>query len=218
MKVLIACEYSGVVRDAFAEQGHDAWSCDLLPCERGGKHYQCDVLYLLNQFKTGYRDMKSHYWDFIGLHIPCTEVGLCGNKHYGKGMPKHQKRLDAITWTKEIIDTAKSICDKVYYENPKNVMGAYIGKRTQAIQPYQFGHMEQKETWLWLWGLPKLVETNNVYNEMMKLPKRERERIFHMSPSDRRGLERSRTYPGIAKAMAEQWGGVVEIKKQYPAR
>lgn len=96
-----------------------------------------------------------------------------------------------------------------YFENPKNVMGKYIGKHTQAIHPYEFGHMEQKETWLWLWGLPPLKETNNVYNEMMELPKNQRERIFHMPPGERRGLERSRTYTGIAEAMANQWSSLV---------
>lgn len=196
MKVLISCEFSGVVRDAFAERGHDAWSCDLLPSERGGKHYQCDILDAIND----------RQWDFIGLHLPCTCIALCGNSTYGRGMKKFKQRLESIKWTQDIWIKAISVCDKVYFENPKNVMGIFIGKRTQAIQPYQFGHLEQKETWLWLHGLPKLVETNNVYNEMMKLPKKDRERIHYMGASKTRGHERSRTFEGIAKAMASQWG------------
>ena len=196
MDVLIGCEYSGIVRDAFAAKGHNAWSCDLLASERPGQHLQCDIK----------EAIMSRSWDFIGLHLPCTKIALCGNKHYGKGMPKNKERIEAMDWTGTVYELAKQFSYKGYFENPKNVMGAVIGKKTQTIQPYQFGHLEQKETWLWLWGLPKLVETNNVYDEMMKLPKQERERIFHMTPSADRGHERSRTYTGIALAMAEQWG------------
>lgn len=199
MNILIEFEYSGIVRDAFIKRGHNAISGDLLPTETGGGHYQEDVFKTLNRFKKG--DL-----DLIGLHIPCTAVGLCGNRHYGVGCPKHNERIKAIAWTKKVLKKALSICDKVYYENPKNVMGSHIGKRTQVIQPYQFGHPEQKETWLWLYGLPPLIETKNVYNKMMKLTKQQRERIFRMPPSATRGLERSRTYTGIANAMAKQWG------------
>lgn len=195
-KVLIACEYSGIVRDSFASNGHNAWSCDLLPTEKEGQHYQCCVLEAMDKQK----------WDFIGLHLPCTCIALCGNSTYGRGMIKHKERLDAIRWTKMVYEKAISVCDKVYFENPKNVMGAFIGKRTQAIQPFEFGHPERKETWLWLHGLPNLIQTNNVYDEMMKLPKKDRERLHYMSPGENRGHERSRTFTGIAQAMADQWG------------
>lgn len=196
MNVLIACEFSGVVREAFCKRGHNAWSCDLLPTEIKGNHYQCDII------ESFYK--KS--WDIIIMHLPCTKIALCGNKWYGYGTPKYPERLQAIEWTKNTYELAKSLCPRVAFENPKNVMGKYIGKRTQAIQPYMFGHMERKETWLWLHGFPCLIETNNVYDEMMLLPKSERERIFYMTPSINRGLERSRTFTGIADAFAEQWG------------
>lgn len=196
MKVLIGFEYTAEVREAFARRGHDAWSCDLLASEKGGNHYQCDILQALDKQK----------WDLIGLHTPCTGVALCGNRHYGKGMKKNHQRIIAIEFTKLVWEKAISICDKVYYENPKNVMGKYIGKHTQAIQPYQFGHTETKETWLWLHGLKPLIETNNVYEEMMLLPIKERHKVWYASPSETRGQDRSRTYPGIAKSMADQWG------------
>ena len=196
MHVLVACEFSGIVREAFKAKGHDAWSCDLLPTEIKGNHYQCDII------ESFYK--KS--WDMIIMHLPCTKIALCGNSTYGYGMRKHNERLQAIEWTKNTYELAKKLFPKVAFENPKNVMGRYIGKRTQSIQPFQFGHMERKETWLWLWGLQPLQETDNVYDEMMMLPKSERERIFYMSPSEKRGMERSRTFPGIANAMANQWG------------
>lgn len=196
MNVLIGCEYSGIVREAFKSRGHNAWSCDLLPTEIPGQHYQGDINDAI----------LSQQWDFIGLHLPCTHIALCGNKHYGKGMKYHDKRLKSARWTADVIFLARTHCKSMYFENPKNIMRAYLGKRTQSIHPYQFGHPEQKETWLWLYGLEPLKETNNVYDEMMLLPKNKRERIFHMTPSENRGLERSRTFSGIAQAMAEQWG------------
>lgn len=195
MNVLIACEFSGIVRDAFIRRGHNAMSCDLLPTESPGPHYQGDMW-----------DILDDAWDLIIMHLPCTKIALCGNSTYGKGMKKHHERIEAIEWTKATYEKACHVCKKVVLENPKNVMGRYIGKHTQVIQPYQFGHPESKETWLWLHGLEPLQETNNVYDEMMSLPKNKRERIHYMPPSKNRGLDRSRTYPGIADAFAEQWG------------
>lgn len=145
-------------------------------------------------------------WDLIMMHLPCTAIALCGNATYGRGMQKHTERLAAVEWTATVWRKAISVCSRVGFENPKNVMGPVIGKRTQVIQPYEFGHLERKETWLWLHGLPPLVPTDNVYGAMMKLPKKERERLHYMSPSENRGHERSRTFQGIANAMAEQWG------------
>ena len=196
MKVLVGFEFSATVREAFKAKGHDAWSCDILDTEVPGNHYKCDIQIALTD----------KFWDLIILHTPCTRVALCGNSTYGKGMPKHEERIEAIKWTEHIWNIAFYNCEKVAYENPKNVMGKYIGKRTQAIQPYEFGHPERKETWLWLKGLPQLVETNNVYDQMMALPKNVRERLHYMSPGKNRGHERSRTFQGIANAMAEQWG------------
>jgi hypothetical protein len=196
MRVLIGREYSGTVRDAFARRGHDAWSCDLIETESGGRHMVRDV----------FEAVSAQAWDLIILHPPCTKIALCGNSTYGFGMPKHAERLEAIAWTEKLWEFAKSKCAKVAMENPKNVMGPMIGKPTQAIHPYEYGHLEQKETWLWLHGLPKLVGPDNVYEEMMKLPKKTRERIHYMSPSANRGKERARFFQGWADAMAEQWG------------
>jgi hypothetical protein len=194
MKVLVGCEYSAVVRQAFAKLGHDVWSCDLLPSEVAGNHIQGDIMSVLDGG-----------WDVIILHPPCTKIGLCGNRHYGAGMPRHAERIVALDWTEALWKKAISVCSSVALEQPKSVLGQRIGKRSQAIHPYQFGHPEQKETWLWLHGLPPLRPTNNVYAEMIKLPRKERERTFFMSPKASRGHERSRTFGGIADAMAEQW-------------
>lgn len=197
MRILVGCEFSATVRDAFRARGHDAWSCNLLPSERNGQHLQTDIVNVLD-----------YGWDIVILHLPCTAIALCGNATYGRGMPQHGKRLQAIEWTAMVWRKAISKCPRVGFENPKNVMGPVIGKRTQVIQPYEFGHPERKETWLWLHGLPPLKSTSNVYEEMMQLPKRKRERLHYMSPGENRGQERSRTFPGIANAMAVQWGAL----------
>jgi hypothetical protein len=196
MKVLIGCEYSATVRDAFARRGCDVWSCDLIESEKAGKHLVMDVFEAIDLTQ----------WDKIILHPPCTKIALCGNSTYGLGMPKHTERLVAIEWTKRLWEHARAKCGAVAMENPKNVMGPIIGKRDQAIQPYEFGHLEQKETWLWIHGLPPLKPTQNVYDQMMKLPKKTRERIHYMSPNANRGKERARFFQGWADAMAEQWG------------
>ncbi|MFH5805165.1 DNA cytosine methyltransferase [Alienimonas sp. DA493] len=201
MKVLVACEFSGTVRDAFLRRGHDAMSCDLLPTESPGPHYQGDV-----------RDaicLRSR-WDLVVLHVPCTAMGVCGNGTYGKGNAKHHKRKAAVKWTLGVWDLASSLSSAVALENPASVIFPILrrerGAGVQYIQPWQFGHPEQKKTGLALRGVPRLVGTRNVYDEMMRLPRRERERIHFMSPSPDRGHERSRFFSGIAEAMAEQWG------------
>lgn len=195
MNVLVACEFSGIVRNAFRARGHNAWSNDILQTESEGNHYQCDIMESFNK----------QNWDLVIMHLPCTKIALCGNSTYGTGMIKHHERIEAIKWTQTIWELAVKNFEKVVFENPKNVMGKYIGKRTQVIHPYQFGHPERKETWLWLKGLPSLTETNYVFNEMMALPRNKRERLHYMSPSETRGHERSRTFTGIAEAMATQW-------------
>lgn len=194
MKILVACEFSGTVRDAFARQGHTAYSCDLLPSETPGNHFQCDTMEVLD-----------YGWDIIIMHPPCTAICLSGNRTYGKGKAKHQERLKALDWTSNLWNRAKDNAPQVMLENPANVLGAHIGKRTQEVQPWQFGHPRQKETWLWLHNLPPLKPTGNVHDEMMKLPKSEREEIFYASPGPLRGQFRSRTFQGIADAMATQW-------------
>lgn len=198
MKVLNGCEYSGIVRDEFIKLGHDAWSCDILDTESQGPHYKKDIM-----------EVVEYGWDLIILHPPCTYMALCGNKHYEKGKQRHSNRLDAVEWTIKLWERAKANSSKTVLENPASVIFPILRTRdnpVQYIQPWQFGHMEQKKTGLLLNGVNPLVETKNVYDEMMELPKSERERIFYMSPGENRGKERSKFYHGIAKAMAEQWG------------
>jgi hypothetical protein len=186
MKVLVACEYSGRVRDAFLERGHDAYSCDLLPADDGGqeRHYQQDC-----------NEVISQGWDIIIMHPPCTALAVSGNRWYGTGMPKHSDRLESIEWTLSLWQHAIANADRVCMENPVGVLPL---KPTQYIQPWQFGHGETKKTGLWLHNLPPLVPTNVVDGR--------EQRIWKMGPSPDRWKERSKTYEGIASAMAEQWG------------
>ena len=138
MRVLVGCEFSAVVRDAFAARGHDAWSCDRLPSERGGNHIQDDVMNHLEG------------WDLLILHPPCTKIGLCGNRWYGEGAPRHHERIAALDWTEALWRRAIAMCSRVALEQPRSTLCQRIGTRTQEIQPWQFGHTEQKATWLWL--------------------------------------------------------------------
>jgi hypothetical protein len=198
MRVLVACEYSGTVRDAFIKRGHDAMSCDLLPTDAPGPHHQGDVYDMLN------RD-----WDLIIAHPPCTALTVAGNGTYGEGQPKYAARLASVKWTVALWDAMKAVSPRVCTENPVGVLRRMGGMHApQFVQPYQFGHMEQKKTGLFLYGLPDLAPTNDVYSEMMELPKNIRERMFHLPPSPDRWKIRSTTYQGIADAMAAQWGQV----------
>jgi len=183
MNVLIACECSGVVRQAFRLKGHNAWSNDLLPAADGGPHIQGDCM---DAIKLG--------WDLIIMHPPCTALAVSGNRWYGKGMPRYEDRIRALSWTAGLFSEAAKHCPKVCMENPVGVLrGA-----TQYIQPWQFGHGETKKTGLWLYGLPKLQPTNIVEGREA--------RIHRMPPGPNRAALRSVTYQGIADAMAEQWG------------
>jgi site-specific DNA-cytosine methylase len=183
MKVLVACESSGVVRDAFRALGHDALSCDLLPADNGGPHYQGDV-----------RDILGEGWDMVLAFPPCTHLAVSGARHFA------QKRADGRQ--QEGIDFfmlfARLDCPRVAIENPVGIMSTHYRKPDQIIQPWQFGHGETKATCLWLKGLPKLLPTNIVEGREA--------RIHRMPPSPTRWKERSKTYPGIAQAMAQQWG------------
>ena len=198
MRVLVACEYSGTVRDAFIAAGHDAVSCDLLPTDKPGPHIQGDCIEVIKQG-----------WDVIIIHPPCTALTVAGNSTYGEGQPKYQQRLDAVKWTVDLWNLACANAEVgVCMENPVGVLPRLGGlKPAQYVQPYWFGHMEQKKTGLWLDRLPPLVATNNVYDEMMKLPRNQRERLHYLPPSPDRWKIRSTTYQGIAQAMASQWGG-----------
>lgn len=196
MRVLVACEFSGVVRDAFARLGHDAWSCDLLPSERGGKHYQRDVFDVL---------AFNGHWDMMIFHWPCTRLCNSGVRwlYGGKGKIPDSRRWramesDAHCFRNLLVrDDVPRICG----ENP--IMHRYgraiVGQKwSQKIQPWQFGHGETKATCLWLKGLPLLTPTLIVEGRQP--------RVHHASPGPDRWKERSRTLEGVAKAMAEQWG------------
>ena len=181
MKVLVACEFSGIVRDAFRARGHDAWSCDLLPTEKPGPHIQGDVLEILDDG-----------WDLMIAHPPCTYLAVSGARWFETKQVEQRK---AIFFFLSLADAPIS---KICVENPVSIMSTEWGKPDQYIQPWQFGHGETKKTCLWLKNLPKLTPT--------KIVKGREARIHKMSPSKNRSKLRSITYQGIANAMAEQWG------------
>lgn len=196
MRVLVGCEESGVVRRAWRAHGHDAWSCDLVPARDGSPHhYQCDVMLALRMQK----------WDRIILHPSCRTMTVAGNKHYGRGKPKHHERLAEQEWSKRLWDDAREVCDHVALENPVSTIWEAIGETAHYVQPWQFGHMEQKKTGFALHNLPPLGPTDDVYDAMMALPRNQRERVFYMAPSETRSRDRSETFFGIAAAMPIQW-------------
>lgn len=195
MKVLIACEFSGVIRDCFTRKGHTAMSCDLRDTESPGWHYKGDV-----------RDVLDFNWDLMIAHPDCTYITNSGVCHLHKDLSRWDKLNEATDFFNLLMNANIS---KICIENP--IPHKYAVERigcsyTQMIQPYMFGHMEQKGTCLWLKGLPKLTETNNVKDQMMLLPKKDRQRIHYMSPGKDRAKERARSFIGIGEAMANQWG------------
>lgn len=183
MRVLVACEFSGIVRDAFIAAGHDAMSCDLLPSDSAGPHYEGDV-----------RDVLNFPWDLMIAHPPCTHLSVSGARHF------NDKKIDgrqqsAVSF---FMMLAKAEIPRIAIENPVCIMSTLWRSPDQIIQPYEFGHGETKATCLWLRGLPKLQAT--------KIVSGRDNRVHRMPPSADRWKERSRTYQGIADAMAEQWG------------
>lgn len=183
MNVLIACEFSGIVREAFKNAGHNAWSCDILPTEIEGNHIQDDVL---NHINDG--------WDLMIAHPPCTYLAVSGYHWTTRGLRDPQLTEDALLFVRRLMDAS---IDKIAIENPVSVISSRIRKPDQIIQPWQFGHGETKKTCLWLKNLPKLEPTNIVEG---------REHNIHtIPPSLDRWKKRSRTYTGIAEAMADQW-------------
>ena len=193
MRVLIACEFSGVVRDAFAAKGHDAWSADLLQTEAPGQHITGDCVAAIKQG-----------WDLIIMHPPCTALAVSGNRWYGTGMPKNKERHSAIDWTVSLWNLAKLNAKQVCMENPVGVLPI---KPTQYIQPWFFGHSETKKTGLWLHGLDQLAPTNILTKPECgfwdnQTPSGQNK----LGPSPDRWKLRSVTYSGIAQAMADQWG------------
>ncbi|RFZ75563.1 hypothetical protein DS742_28280 [Lacrimispora amygdalina] len=197
MKILVACEESQAVTIELRKLGHEAYSCDIEPCSGGHPewHLQKDVTPLLKQ-----------HWDMIIAFPPCTHLAVSGAAWF------EQKRKDGRQ--QEGIEFfmmfANADCERIAIENPVGIMSSVYKKPSQIVQPYEYGHMEQKKTCLWLKGLPLLQPTNNVYDQMMELPKNKRERLHYLPPSPERAKLRSKTFPGIAKAMAEQWAGVVQ--------
>lgn len=182
LRVLIACEFSGRVRDAFARRGHDAWSCDILPTEAPGQHIQGDVLKVLNDG-----------WDLMVAHPECTHLSSSGARWFPAKRADGRQQA-AIEFFMMIINAP---IPKIVTENPIGIMSTIYRRPDQIIQPWQFGHGETKATCLWLKGLPPLKPTNIVDG---RAP-----RVHHEPPSIDQWKNRSRTLPGIAEAMAEQW-------------
>ena len=192
LNVLVGCEYSGIVRDAFAARGHNAWSCDLLPSDTPtDKHYQGDIF-----------DFIEGDWDLGIFHPPCTDLAISGAAWFPEKI-KDGRQQAAIKFFERLYQ-----CDipRVCLENPVGVIStkSYIGKPTQYVQPYEYGHTEQKKTGLWLKGLDPLVPTD--IKDLTGLPKKVTQRLHYLPPSKDRWKLRSTTYKGIAQAMANQWG------------
>ena len=198
MRVLIGCEESQAVCKAFRAKGHEAYSCDILDCSGGHPewHIKGDVL-----------DAISQGWDLIILHPPCTALAVSGNAWYGRGMVKNDQRLEAIQWILALFEHAKKHAPRVAFENPVGVLPV---KPNQYVQPWMFGHPESKKTGLWLHNLPPLTATNNVKDAFDALPKNQQQRLHYLPPSKDRAKIRSKTFLGIAKAMADQWGGLYD--------
>lgn len=201
LNVLVGCEYSGRVRQAFRSRGHNAWSCDLLPADdHSSYHYQFDIVDII-QCRP-----KSDPWDIIIMFPECTKLCVSGNRWYGKGMEKHDQRLESVKWTADLFKLACSHARYVAMENPVGVLPKMAGmKASQYIQPWMFSHPESKKTGLWLHNLNPLVPTDNVKELHDSLPRKERMRVHHMSPGENRWKERSTTYAGVAEAMGDQW-------------
>jgi len=182
MKVLVGCEFSGIVRDAFLRIGHDAWSCDLLPCERGGPHIQCDV-----------RDILSDNWQLAIFHPPCTHLAVSGARWFGN---KIREQAEALDFVRALLAAP---IPQIALENPVSIISTAIRKPDQIIQPFEYGEPFQKTTCLWLKCLTKLIPTCIMQERKQK--------CWLESPGPDRWKRRSKTYQGIANAMADQWGG-----------
>lgn len=202
MRVLVACEFSGVVRDAFRERGHDAWSCDLLKGlgTRNFFHYRCDI--------TIRPDSWFREFGLMIGHPSCDRLLVSGALHWNKWQAsgEQQKAIEFFLWL------WNRPVEKICLENPVGIMSRVLRPPDQYIEPWQFGHPETKKTGLWLKGLPPLVPTENVHAEMMKLPPRLRNRVHHESPGVKDGLTRSQRraifFTGWGNAMADQWGSL----------
>ncbi len=183
MRVLVACEYSGAVRDAFRERGHDAMSCDLLPTDAPGPHYQGDVF-----------DLELSSFDLLVAFPPCTHLAVSGARWFPEKRADGRQQA-ALEFVRRLMDAP---VERIAIENPVSIISSAIRKPDQTIQPWQFGHGEVKRTCLWLKGLPLLQPTNIVEGR--------EPRVWKLPPSADRWKERSKTFPGVAAAMADQWG------------
>lgn len=184
LRVLVACEFSGVVRDAFIARGHDAMSCDLLPTETSGPHYQGDV-----------RDVLDYPFDLMIAHPPCTDLSVSGARYFAAKRMDGRQQASASFF----MSLTKADIPMIAIENPVSIMSTLYRKPDQIIQPWQFGHGETKATCLWLKGLSLLEATDMVDGR--------EPRVHRLPPSADRWKLRSATYQGIADAMADQWGG-----------
>lgn len=195
MRVLAACEESQAVTKEFRALGHEAYSCDIEPCSGGHPewHLQTDV-----------RQALEESWDMVIAFPPCTDLASSGAAWFA------QKRADGRQQAsiEFFMLFANHDCPRIAIENPVGIMSTVWRKPDQIIHPWQFGHTEQKSTCLWLRNLPLLTPSNDVQSQMLAKPKRERERLHYLPPSKDRAKIRSKTYPGIAKAMAAQWGNL----------
>ena len=195
MKVLIACEYSGIVRDAFASKGHDAWSCDILPTESPGNHFQGDVLEHLDKG-----------WDMMIAHPPCTHLAVSGARWFTEGKKPWSLQEEALDFVRKLLNAP---IDKIALENPVSVISTKIKKPNQIIQPFEYGHDVTKRTCLWLKNLPNLKPTKIVKPDIVLVNGKKMSRMHYESfklPSKERSKVRSKFYTGIAQAMAYQWG------------
>lgn len=187
LNVLVACEFSGVVRRAFRALGHNAWSCDLLPTEDGDSHH------ITGDASSVCRSWLA--WDLMICHPPCTHLAVSGSRWFKN---KQAEQAEALAFVQDLMDAPIPM---IALENPISIISSRIRKPDQIIQPWQFGHGEVKATCLWLKNLPKLVPTNIVEGREA--------RVHKMPPGPNRWKERSRTYEGVGAAMAAQWGGQV---------
>lgn len=195
MKVLIACEYSGTVRDAFIRKGHEAMSCDLLPTDSPGPHYQGDV-----------RDLLGEHWDLMIAHPPCTYLAVSGMHWTTRGLRDPQLTEGALDFVRLLFDAP---IDRICLENPVSIISSRIRKPDQVVQPWWFGEDASKKTCLWLKNLPLLVATNPLPGDnKTRRANQTASGQNKLPPSKDRWKIRSKTYEGIAEAMASQWGGL----------
>lgn len=212
VRVLVACEESQTVCKAFRSVGIDSYSCDILPCSGGYPewHIQQDVLPLINgncKFTTcdGTIHQIAGEWDLLICHPPCTDLAVSGAAWFAKKRADGRQQA-SINFFMQFVNAD---CKYIAVENPISIMSTQYRKPDQIIQPWMFGHPEKKATCLWLKGLPTLTPTNDVSDYMKTLPKNKQERLHYLPPTPDRAKLRSKTFLGIAQAMAEQWGSML---------